>query len=60
MSVSARLKKRNMKSFEAIEKLRGTGAELLKREDRFGETRTGWWLDGGSRSQGGVGEIRRR
>jgi hypothetical protein len=22
------------------------GAELLKTEDRFGETKTGWWIDG--------------
>lgn len=22
------------------------GAERLKAEDRFGETRVGWWLDG--------------
>jgi isocitrate lyase len=30
----------------AIEELREMGAECLKREDRFGETKSGWWLDG--------------
>jgi hypothetical protein len=30
----------------AIETLRAWGAELLKAEDRHGETKTGWWLDG--------------
>lgn len=29
----------------AIE-LNNAGASLEKREDRFGDTRTGWWLDG--------------
>ena len=26
--------------------LREMGAELLKQEDRMGETKTGWWMDG--------------
>jgi hypothetical protein len=31
---------------EAIRELREMGAELSKQEDRYGETKTGWWLDG--------------
>jgi hypothetical protein len=31
---------------DAIEALRERGAENLKAEDRFGDTRVGWWLDG--------------
>lgn len=25
--------------------LRAAGAECLKREDRFGDTKAGWWID---------------
>ena len=30
----------------AIETLREAGAVLERREDRFGDTKGGWWLDG--------------
>lgn len=30
----------------AAKELRERGCELLKGEDRFGETKTGWWQDG--------------
>lgn len=30
----------------ATEELLIRGAELLKAEDRWGETKTGWWMDG--------------
>lgn len=30
----------------AANELRARGAELLKAEDRFGDTKTGWWMDG--------------
>ena len=29
----------------AERELREMGAELLKQEDRFGDTKSGWWLD---------------
>ena len=31
---------------DAEAKLLEIGAEKLKAEDRWGDTRTGWWLDG--------------
>ena len=31
---------------EAIKTLKALGVELLKAEDRFGETKTGWFVDG--------------
>jgi hypothetical protein len=31
---------------QAIKELKEMGADCLKREDRFGETRSGWWIDG--------------
>ena len=31
---------------QAVLDLLEAGAELLKQEDRHGETRSGWWLDG--------------
>ena len=30
---------------QAIQKLLAAGAENLKKEDRFGDTKTGWWID---------------
>lgn len=38
-------KAQKAKRDEAIKQLRERGAELLKKEDRFGDTRSGWWLD---------------
>lgn len=35
-----------MSKQQAVEKLLEMGAENLKQEDRFGNTRSGWWLDG--------------
>jgi len=35
-----------MSTNEAIEILTESGAVNAKQEDRQGETRTGWWLDG--------------
>lgn len=35
-----------MNKKEAEVRLREIGAELLKTEDQFGDTKTGWWLDG--------------
>lgn len=35
-----------MSAEDAIKKLLEMGAELLKAENRFGEIKTGWWLDG--------------
>jgi len=40
------MKKINAKKEAATAALREKGAELLKQEDRFGETKSGWWLDG--------------
>lgn len=33
------------KKQSAIERLIAAGAKLEKKEDRFGETRSGWWMD---------------
>lgn len=35
-----------MNKAQAERELREIGAELLKAEDRHGDTKTGWWLDG--------------
>lgn len=34
------------KNAETTAELLEMGAELLKAEDRHGETKTGWWMDG--------------
>lgn len=33
------------KEQDAMQQLKERGAENIKREDRFGETKSGWWLD---------------
>jgi hypothetical protein len=39
-------KKEKIANQEAINKLIEAGAENLKTEDRHGETKAGWWMDG--------------
>jgi len=36
----------SMSTTEAIAILKDAGAINAKQEDRYGETKTGWWLDG--------------
>jgi hypothetical protein len=38
--------RKNEAKAAAVKELRDAGAELLKQEDRHGETKTGWWMDG--------------
>jgi hypothetical protein len=35
-----------MTNEQAASELREMGAELAKMEDRHGDTKSGWWLDG--------------
>jgi len=44
MNADAKMTKAERKA-EAVRELEAMGAERLKREDRFGDTKSGWWLD---------------
>ena len=43
---NAVLAARRQLQLDAENRLREMGAVLEKREDRFGETKSGWWMDG--------------
>ena len=44
--MSTNQKDKTMPIAEMVRELKEAGAEIAKREDRNGDTKSGWWLDG--------------